>query len=925
MSCQADLKFASVSQVAGITEIVENLTITDNSPSIPEVIDRLFKDIENINRESMAEIEDAQIEEMAVNLWNWAVTRRIGLFMSEEQTVKLCHVACKLVCMCEVSVASEEALRRQILMNMRTGKGWVDVGNALIADEFFQAAMAGLEQLYVKLVQRSYSEDHLIMQKTAVENDLFKVLSYQAESAVAQGDFQRASTCALRCKDMLMRLPKMTGYLHVLCYNFGVETHKHNKYQESSFWLSQSYDIGKMDMNSVGPEMLAKVLRLLATAYLDWDDREYYEKALSAIILANKAHLNPAGLFLKMRILLKGETPNEELLEAVMEILHFDMPLDFCLNIVKLLMDHERESVGFHFLKTICEHFKSSENIGKAVLFHIDMLLQRKEELLAKEKIEEIIMGHQTGSQLTTELVGWLQNILWNKAARSFEVQNYADALQWYYYSLTFYGFGQLDLDLAKLQRNMASCYLHLKQLDKAKEAVMEAERRDPTNVFTQFYMFKIAVLESNSDRALQAITTLESLLTAEKPEDNDLLEDRGSHTMLLNLAAQFALENGQAIPAGKALEYLAQHSEDPQQVLTALKCLFRLVLPQVNQTPGSENKKKEMGRLLACLNTALLTLAQAFDGESSTLDSRANEAHWFRKIAWNLAVQSDKDPVTMREFFMLSYELSQFCPSDQVILIAQKTCLLMAAAVDLEQGRKAATTFEQTKLLNRALEQTQKCKDIWNLLKQTGDFSQDPCETLLLLYEFEVKAKMKDPSLDSFLESVWELPHLESKTFETIALLALETPAYYPSIALKALKKALLLHKKKESIDVLKYSKCMHILINLSVPDGTSSAELCPMEEVWGYFEDVLSLISHTEGYPEIEILWLMTKSWNTGILMFNRSKYVSAEKWCGLALRFLHHLGSLKGNYETQMNALYSELMEVLDKKKGSLFNEE
>ncbi|VTJ85806.1 Hypothetical predicted protein, partial [Marmota monax] len=55
-------------------------------------------------------------------------------------------------------------------------------------------------------------------------------------------------------------------------------------------------------------------------------------------------------------------------------------------------------------------------------------------------------------------------------------------------------------------------------------------------------------------------------------------------------------------------------------------------------------------------------------------------------------------------------------------------------------------------------------------------------------------------------------------------------------------------------------------------------------------------------EGYPEIEILWLMTKSWNTGILMFNRSKYVSAEKWCGLALRFLHHLGSLKGNYETQ-----------------------
>ncbi|XP_008565798.1 PREDICTED: testis-expressed sequence 11 protein [Galeopterus variegatus] len=449
------------------SETIENLIIRDNSPGIPEAIDRLFMDIANINRESMAEIQDAQVEEMAVNLWNWAVTKRVGLLISEEQKAKLCHVACKLVCMCEGSVASEEAIQRQILMNVKTGKGWVDVGNTLLADEFFQAAMVSLEELYVRLMQRSSTEAHLTMQKIAVEKDLFKVLSYQAESAIAQGDFQRASTCALRCKDMLMRLPQMTGFLHILCYNFGVKTYNQNNYEESSFWLSQSYDIGKMDKSSVGPEMLAKVLRLLATTYLDWDDRECYDKALSTINLANKEHLNPAGLFLKMQILLKSETANEELLEAVMEILHLEMSLEFCLNIVKLLMDHERESVGFYFLKIICEHFKSSENIGKALLLHIDMLLQRKEDLLAKEKIEEIILGHQTGRQLRTELVGWLHDILWKKATRSFKVQNYADALHWYCYSLRYYSFDQTDLDLAKLQRNIASCYLHLKQLDK--------------------------------------------------------------------------------------------------------------------------------------------------------------------------------------------------------------------------------------------------------------------------------------------------------------------------------------------------------------------------------------------------------------------------------------------------------------------------
>lgn len=35
--------------------------------------------------------------------------------------------------------------------------------------------------------------------------------------------------------------------------------------------------------------------------------------------------------------------------------------------------------------------------------------------------------------------------------------------------------------------------------------------------------------------------------------------------------------------------------------------------------------------------------------------------------------------------------QLSQFCPSDKAVLIAQKTCLLMAAAVDLEMGRQAS------------------------------------------------------------------------------------------------------------------------------------------------------------------------------------------------------------------------------------------
>ncbi|XP_036694966.1 testis-expressed protein 11 [Balaenoptera musculus] len=98
-------------------EIVENLIVEDSSFMVCEAIDRLFADIAIINSEFMAEIQDSELEEMAVNLWNWAVTKKTALGLSEEQIAKVQHVACKLQCMCEGSAASEEAIRRQILVS----------------------------------------------------------------------------------------------------------------------------------------------------------------------------------------------------------------------------------------------------------------------------------------------------------------------------------------------------------------------------------------------------------------------------------------------------------------------------------------------------------------------------------------------------------------------------------------------------------------------------------------------------------------------------------------------------------------------------------------------------------------------------------------------------------------------------------------
>uniref|UniRef100_H9GLX6 Protein ZIP4 homolog n=1 Tax=Anolis carolinensis TaxID=28377 RepID=H9GLX6_ANOCA len=637
--------------------------------------------------------------------------------------------------------------------------------------------------------------------------DVFKVLSYQAESAMAQGDFQKTTTCIQRCKDILMRLPNEASYLSLLCYNFGVETYQRKNYEQSSFWLSQSYEIGKMDVKySTGKEMQAKVLRLLATVYLEWDCRQYHDKALRAAAMANEEDLHPAGFLLKLKILLKGGASDE------------DKPGPFESHCLCIL----REAIGFDFLKSVARLFEDTPDVGRVILLHIKLLLQRMKEPLAKRMIEDILAG--------------LANI------------NYSEALQWYNYSLGFYSSGQMDhQNLAKLHRNMAACYLQLQDHDKAHKAIKEAESYDPSSIFTQFYVYKIAVLEHNTQKG----KTTKSC----GPGFSSMTEI-----------------------------FLLQTLKAPMTFLNALNAFLLLM----HHIPASAYDR----------------LDRIFRDESKMLEMRVSEAQWFRKIAWNLAVQCENCPRIMRDFFIMSFKFSQLCPSDKGTLLAQRTCLLMAAAVDLDIARKSSLPDDQIQLLRQALERIQSCREIWKFLKQTGDFPKDPTDTILLLYEFEARAKLSDPTVADLLDQMWELSQVDIKMLETMAALAMESPAHYPSVCKKALKMVLTLLRQHEALDTVTFSKCLHSLVHLSLPSGIIEAGTHTLEEAWGYFEDALSILGSVQAdYPEVEILWLMTQAWNTGIYQYCAGKYPEAERWCGLGMRFLAHLGTLKSNYENQV----------------------
>ncbi|XP_039976576.1 testis-expressed protein 11 isoform X2 [Xiphias gladius] len=886
-----------VSTVKCLTEKLLQKQQTDYD----ELIEKLFSEVTGLG--DLPKISDPQFEECAIQLWNWAVTKNVGTTISKNQKAKVRHVACSVLYCCKHENPTEGIIRKQILMASKTGRTWLDCKNPQVADHFLRLAVKTLETLYGQLTSRGDGAADITSSKGDVEKDLLRILSCQAESALSQGNNHEAVVYMQRCKDMLLRLPKDTAYLSLMCYNFGIETYNLRKFEDSTFWLSQSYDIGKMNVKyAPGSEVQAKILRLLATVYLEWDCQRFQEKALNAVNLANKECVSASGLYLKIRILLRCGASGDHIRAGLNEMLESEASLEVCLSTTKLLMSEDREVLAFEYLKHLCQRFESSPDLGTALVLHIELLLQRGKELLGKQKIEDIIAGHYTGKQLTPQALTSLHVMVWDKASKHFEARDYSEALQWYNYSLSFFKAGQIEPNLAKLQRNRASCFLQLKQLEK-------------------FSVYKIAVQENNVKKAAEAVNAIGLLSKCPVASEDRLLVSENAASNLLSLAAHIALENEQQETAMKALESLCENSKDEAQVLTALRCLVRLVLSTMEQS-NDEMRNVSLDVLLPYLKMALQKLSHQFH---MTVEQRTDEANWFRKIAWNSALQCESSPDRMRDFFVLSYQLSLLCPPDRTLFMGQKTCLLMAAAASLELCRKSPHS-DQTEEATQALEHIQICWEVWKTLKVSGSFPKDQTDTLLLLYEFEARAKLNDPKVETVLESVLELENVETKVLEIIAALAMEPPAHFPLLCKKALRVALSLHKKQPQADLSRCSKCVHSLIKLSLPSGVSEVEAHVLKEVWDYYEEALSIIaSAPDDFPEMETLWLLTQAWNTGILLYSLTQYPEAEKWCGLAMSFLCHLGSLQESYETQMSALYSQILDRLDKAKRNLIMEE
>ncbi|XP_065184881.1 testis-expressed protein 11-like [Sycon ciliatum] len=843
----------------------------------------------------------------AINLWNLAVTFKSNGTLAEEKNslnAQMRHAACRLASLCTMSLPSTSAAFAKVAqMALKTARAWIECENPSMAE----ASLALASEFHIKQTE-SYQTEHdtagaCVPEAKRKEQDAqrLRIDLYEVEVASSLGQQQRAVDKFMDVKSLLGHCPKQGPAAAMLAYNLGVTCFKQFNFPFSATWLRESHDVGKLCR--ISPSKQARTLRLLSRAYVESSDDSNLQKALNAADLANTEQLHPAGLYCKLSVLLKMSASESLLRQALLEyVSHPEVSIDMALVATKDLVQHNRSQLAATGLEHLATRHQNTPNEMLIHLEELELLLQLEKTDDACRVVDHCLSSHNEYQPLSAADRQRLHTVLWKHAASAYEAGKYKLALMWYDYSAEFFSSSELESkNSCKLQRNRCLCFLGLRHFNEAALAIQQAQQYDPDNPYSHFLLFKIALLQGEDQKAIDELKAMVQVGSKASREVVSKQEING----LISLAAQLAFEKSNRGIAMHALEGLIQYSADGSQVLVALRCLVRL-----RCTFLSESNMSDLASLVFYIKTALEKLQAMCSDQSS--EEIQSEVTWFMKMAWNITLQCVDAVEELHSFFILCYKFTLLLPSDNTLLVRQKTCLLMAAAASLQLARESSDKETKEGHLVTTLEHIKECQRACDLLtkRQIARSQQaDMARVLITLYEFECKAKLRQGDLQSILDSLSDMDSPDGNTFETVAAIAVDAPGDNRQVAMNALRLAVKRHMDKKPPDIIKYSKAIHSLIHLAL-QVHSDVDRAEALHLYSSVMDILSRPEKT-AYPEMEIVWLMTKSWNTGILLFSAMSYLEAEKWCSQGLNLLEKLPTMKANYESQMTTAYADVL--------------
>ncbi|XP_067126046.1 testis-expressed protein 11-like [Centruroides vittatus] len=718
---------------------------------------------------------------------------------------------------------------------------------------------------------------------------------YRLELSVNAGENEKGSNYFSEIKEIVYDFPLLQSYLTDLCYNNGVKCFEEENYKWSVFWLRESYGLRRK--GEVQSSQSAQTLKLLANAYIKWDAERYWQEALHAIELVDTRDKQLECFLDRLYIILHSGKPLyiEEFVNKLLDSPNFNCN---SIQFAEMLLKFGYVQLALKFISNF-KDIPQSE-IKRFLTLKLNLYFEQRNFKEAKNVIKQYLNELKSLSDPESD-----QNVFlfaMEIGTEYLKKKLYEDAVQCYQCCLLIYeeltnnnNHHNVKDHINWLKRQLSFSYIEVGLVDKSKELLDDTEFIKNGDLLSLLLVLKIGILSKDKKLIEETVNIIVLKINNQKTCIDDAVSTALVH--LLMKYYRLALENNDVEFNIQIFDKLYDNilGNYPTK-LKLLQCSIQLQISH-----GEENL--DFNRILSDVEKSEECL-QAIQDDQEIED----KCVWFSKICWNVAIQENVPQFYVYRLFRMGWKIMNIIKEVNVDVITRRNnFLLLAVASGLYMFRSEnETNMNSLSEMIFMIDQYKKSNNLTGNVEHDNTFIQ-----ILLLYEFEIRIKLKSPTLQNCFECMSNMTQLDAKFFELISSLSMEHNLLYYRITINALKIAITKNLKNERIDVMQLSRNYHSLIHVMLK-LLNSGKTDIYEETLSCLTELLRIIKTklNKQYPEIELVWVMVECWNCGIYFLMRNNTENAYEWCNLSLKFLQYLNALKSVHGDKMRKMFKEL---------------
>ncbi|KAF2281473.1 SPO22-domain-containing protein [Westerdykella ornata] len=730
-----------------------------------------------------------------------------------------------------------------------------------------------------------------------------------------------------------------------LLYEIGRSLLEGRSYELAIKWLERAYDtIGEQDPDNFSPdagELRLGIMQSIIQANMKLNTKDALAKAWDIVQLLDTEYGDKMAVqLLKLELLSIADPIDSDqvygvLLRMIRSVVLNETNFRTIMHHIHRLKEHSNVTACRALDDLVNIRLFREENEGwleKAIITYIWAGTTGSVSENVLESLEELFetVSRNTKHPLSAPATHASQTLLWRKVEAAYSQCQFAVAESWCRLCLRPLFEKAGELNRSKIFRKIILCAFSCKNYAGACEAFSQMSDTGKDEPITRYLMYKVALQRGDADLAASCLETI--------------CKKSSKDVTLLYACVLEALNSGDKRQTINALERVLDRYDYSApagvHLPAVLRCTARALTSElVKDGKLCDSVMEEVCKVFegGCAQAkASLRRPTTPAHELFT----ASEFEWFSKNSYNLALKycAEMQPghlvrllSTCAEFIKLLKDTGNPDPDLPLRLMFcdfLSCCAYTTLARAEDNVKDSLLYYVQVRKHSKAFRRAADEELAANRLSKSAQADVSTKHFQVLKLELEAVLKLADwEALDALFEECWK--HENAEPLETLADLVLvihsflvnaNVDAKYQERALKALAKIITLVWRRSDSDIVKISRWIRCLFQLALTFDDAISLRCleqatsiaavrhGVRSLTPYFDEQIShmpiqqlhtppvssspvkiadeIVKEPNHYPETELEWLATTSWNHAVDYYAQENGEKYRMWAERAI---------------------------------------